>query len=343
MRTKWLALAAGVGTVALGLALYSPGPAQAVIPEVGQASQSNSTVDRLADPKRSAAALDELVRRRDVKTLAQVAESSVDMSARGWAVVGLAKVGGNKAADALLELQSNASHPTLVRTWAAAARVGAAEDLDALRQLAQQRHSFPGLERPLRMQVEALAGSASTEELLALSIDGTFAPIVAPLVMQRADEADLVRLMRRHPEDAVRRQATAFAATMATDNPRSTEVPRLVLDSLALPRRLGDVPWKGGALYVPGLTWGKAESKELVRTLIGWWLLLHANERSSELNQVWNNLYSISLLQRAGYDRSLSANPDQLVRALAKVEGKGNARELLNRIGLAERYGQALR
>ncbi len=318
------------------LALAGGMAAHAVIPEGGGATheQSGTMVERLSDPERSAAALDALVRERDVRTLSEIAESSVDVSARGWAVVGLAKVGGEDAERVLLRIEQDAAHPMLVRTWAAAARVNRADDLEEVRQLANLRYTFPGLDRPLRLRVEALIGTAKLEDLLALSMDGALQPLVMPRILEQADEGGLVTLMYTHPEDAVRRQATAFAGTLATQSPGSTQVPDLILARLTPPRNLDQVPWEGGALYVPGIQWGKDDGRLLIHTLAAWWLLLESQGRSSELNQVWNNLYNYSLLTGAGYDMNLYADPVQLVRAIARVEGTGTAREVLGSVGL---------
>ena len=343
MRTWWW-LVPLCGLVGSGVVVLQPPSAQAVIPEV-QAPSSRGWPDRLADPDRRSEALDQLVRNQDVDTLSAIAQGSFELSARGWAVVGLSRIGGSRVDALLLDLQQTAQYPTLVRTWAAAARVQAASDLDELREMAALQNQFPGLDRPIRLRLDALMGGASLPQLLALSADGTLAQAVAPVVMAEAADRELVELMISHPDDVIRRQAAAFAASKAgTDGDRS-EVPDWVVAALQPPKRLGTVPWDGGALYVPGLSWPKPKAKRLIRALAGWWLLLEANDRGSELNQVWNNLYSYSLLTTAGYDMSLQADPVQLVAAIARVEGKGTAREVLAGVGLARdpRFASVLR
>lgn len=335
MHRWWLM--AGLTTSALALGWTLSRPAVAVIPEVGGAqTRGESVLDRLSDPQRSADALEELVREGDVQTLSEIAEGSVDVAARGWAVVGLSRIDGNASARVLRRIQEGTEHPILVRTWAAAARVDRVSNLDDLQQFAQLQHTFPGLDRPLRLKAESLLGNASLEQLLRMSSDASMAPMVNGVILAQADARGLIELMYTHRDDTIRRQATAFAGNLAGQGARGEEVRELLLEALALPRRLGDVPWKGGALYVPGIQRDQAESRELVRLLAGWWLLLEANKRSGELNQVWNNLYSYQLLTTAGYDMGLSASAEQLVAALVRVEGRGSTRELLAQIGLSD-------
>ena len=322
-RGWWLLVGSLIGVAAT---------AGAVIPEVEQQTTPSGYAARLADPVHREAALEELVRRKNRGVLTEVARGDGDVAARGWAVVGLARVGGEGVDDTLQALHQP-GQPMLVRTWAAAARVGRAERLDDLRELAVLQGQLPALDRPLRLRVEALMGSASVEALLGLSQAPALARVVAPIIVERATGAELVRLMVRHPDDAVRRQAAAFAATKGSGEGRQ-EVADSVTRELGLPRAGSPIPWEGGALYVPGIAWGERDGRRLVRTLMAWWLRLEADGRRDELRPVWNNLYSYQLLTGSGYDMSLQADPRQLVAALVRVEGRGNARELLSRIGL---------
>ncbi|HHO50376.1 MAG TPA: hypothetical protein ENK18_05760 [Deltaproteobacteria bacterium] len=346
MQRWWLVAGLTTSALALGWGLTLSEPAVAVIPEIsGGQTKGETILDKLSDPQRSQAALEALVREGDIQTLSEIAEGSVDTSARGWAVVGLARIGDSASARVLQRIQDGREHPMLVRTWAAAARVGGVEDLDELQRLAQLQHSFPGLDRPLRLKAESLLGGASLEQLLRMSTDGNMAQLVNGVILSRADERGLVELMYHHKDDVVRRQAAAFAGTLATQDPQGSQVHELVLDALALRSRPGDVPWAGGALYVPGIQRDQADSRELVRTLAGWWLQLEASGRGGELKQVWNNLYSYQLLTTAGYDMGLSADPQRLVEALIRVEGEGAVRELLTQIGLGSdrRFSGVLR
>ena len=67
---------------------------------------------------------------------------------------------------------------------------------------------------------------------------------------------------------------------------------------------------------------------------MAWWLWLDTRGRQAETRPVWNNLYSISLLNQAGYQRTIQPNAHSLVGAVVQVEGKAQARALLERVGL---------
>lgn len=299
--------------------------ARADIPELGAAPAHTVEVGQ--------GNVDDLVRHGSVDELARLARTSPDSQVRGWAIVGLSQVGGARADRVLSDLTAP-GEPALVQTWAAAAKIARARSMTELRELASLRGRLPALDRPLRLRIEALASSASVEELLALSQDGALAPAVAPLVMG-APTGQLVRIMFEHPDDAVRRQAAAFLASKGQQGEQDA-VAAEVLAMLAIPRsRSARVPWEGGALFIPGLQWRRAEARTLVKTLIAWWLWLDTRGRQAETRPVWNNLYSVGLLSQAGYDRNLQANPESLVNALARVEGRAGARAVLEQVGLA--------
>jgi hypothetical protein len=332
-------MGAGVA-LALGgaAALWMP-VADAVIPEVGEVGakpqRGGDLVSRLSDPETSADALESVLRSpRALRDLSEVAVADVDASARGWAIVGLTGIEASGAGETLTQVMKDGSNSMLVRTWAAAALVNRADSMDDLRQYAQLQYSYPGLDRPLRLKVEGMLGDASLEELLALSTDGSLAQIVSPAIISMADAGELAELVYTHPDDPVRRQATAF---LGAKHQQGTDVSGLVIDQLRFDKRLDAVPWEGGALYVPGIQWGKDDGQVLITELMAWWLYLEAQgKRSGELNQVWNNLYSYSLLTTCGYDMSLRADAPDLVSRYAKVQGNGAAKELLRRVGLSD-------
>jgi hypothetical protein len=127
-------------------------------------------------------------------------------------------VPGRQADQALSKLVAGNDPNDLVQTWAAAARIGRAETLTEIREVWSQ-HPWPALQRPLQLRTEGLIAGASVEELVRLSTDYNFAAAAGSALAARGDAEQLVDLMYSHPEDSVRRQATALAGGLANQDP----------------------------------------------------------------------------------------------------------------------------
>lgn len=329
-------LASVVAVPALvGLALLAVPDADAVIPEVASATATPPLAQRLADPDLAARALEDALGRSDgTAALTAVARSpEADLTARGWAIVGLTRASGGDLDGVLRQLHEDGSHPGLVRTWAAAARIQRAPDLGALTELAPLMHSFGGLDRPLRLRVEALAEGGDLDELLALSQHGPFAQALAPTILEHGSAA-LVERVYGGDTDLVRRQAAAYVASFAQlGSSKQASAEREVLRLLAFSRKVKDVPWSGGALFVPSTGWQKAEAQELVGELIAWYWWCDKSGRKAELDQLWNNLYSVGLLYTAGYDGNVPRDSAGMLQRYEDVMGAARARDLHSRLG----------
>lgn len=304
------------------------------IPELELAqAPASELADRLADPARAQAALDEALRRPDAEAvLGRVAWSDGDAVARGWAIVGLARVPTDGASERLQALADDPGESPLVRTWAAAGRISRATTLEELGRLAVWQHQgLAALDRPLRLRAETLVGEAPLVDQLRVSQDPSLAALVADRVLA-APARDLVELMYTSPEDTVRRQAAAFAAAKGTRGEDHREVAKAVTAALAF-RRAKAVPWEGGALYVPAVRWKGEDANLLVDALARWFLYLEVVQgKPDAATQVWNNLYSYQLLTACGYDMSLRRG--ELVQAVARVKGTAHARAMLADVGL---------
>jgi hypothetical protein len=62
-----------------------------------------------------------------------------------------------------------------------------------------------------------------------------------------------------------------------------------------------NVPWNGGALFVPGIQWSKEDARKLVGQLIRWNLWCDVRGKTQEQQQIHNNIRSLGLAQAAGY------------------------------------------
>ncbi|MCA9571549.1 MAG: hypothetical protein KC656_27110, partial [Myxococcales bacterium] len=264
---------------------------------------------------------------RGTEKLAEIALEHRDLAARGRAIVGLARAEGSKADTTLEKLRNSGSDEQLVRTWAYAASLQRAPDLSTVLALASEQGRYTGSERAVQLAAGRYLQDASAVELLEMagSVPALNAAI-GPMLLE-VPPAELGALMLTHPNDNVRRQAAAWLGSQATQKGRTDAVARITIDQLRHDPGVGDVPWKGGALYIPGIQWDQKRARELVRTLIQWKLYCERTGKSGEKNQVWNNLRSVQLLQAAGFQNAWP-NDEQVLEEWARIGGKGDVEKL---------------
>ncbi len=330
----------------LVLAALLTGATAGIIPEAEQHRAETRLHDALSDPETAEEALEAVMRRADaLRRLEEVAVHGTDLSARGRAILAIQGIEGDEA-DAVLRALADGDHPELVRTWAAAARVNRAPDLPAYLDLADAYMGrYPALARPFELRAAALLQGADLDELLALvARQPNLAPAAAPLILAAPAER-LVRLMQTHPDDPVRRQAAAYLASKAQrSDSEHREVSRAVRDALAYTRRAERLPWEGGALYVPGIGWQRAEAVDLVRLLILWNLHCDRIGAADAQRQVQNNLRSVQLLRAAGFSNAWpDVNGPEVLVEYGRVAGRKAVEEVLERTGMRDsRWARAL-
>lgn len=118
----------------------------------------------LSNPDTLQAAIQRLIEAgpRAVPTLVDAALTHRDVTTRGWAIHGLAAIESGDARATLEELAADADEDRLIRTWAWAALINQANDLDELSALATEAGGFQALERPISLRAVALAGMPKT-------------------------------------------------------------------------------------------------------------------------------------------------------------------------------------
>ena len=327
--------------------LIGLGAAAGIIPEAEEHHASTSDLHAaLSDPDTAEKALESVLRRSTaLEELEVVALEGSDVSARGRAILAIQGIDG-KRADAVLQTVLGSSAPPLVHSWAAAARINRAQDLDAFLPLAQTYiHQYPATARPIELKAGHLLADADLADMLGLmAVQPQLAAAIAPKVIA-APAADLVDLMQNHGDDQVRRQAAAYLASKAQASKEGHEqVSRAVRSSLAFAPKAKRLPWEGGALYVPGIQWKKSEALDLIRILIQWNLHLGKIEKVNEQRQVQNNLRSVQLLQAATFQNAWPTvgNHEVLVQ-YGQIEGRTAVQKLLAEQGLLESpWAQAL-
>lgn len=314
--------------------------AQAPVPDL---------VRQLADPAKVESALAGLVAAGAAAVPHLVGEASEgrDLTARGWAIVCLSRIGGAGVEERLRALHDDAEEPPLVRTWAAAARVRLADSTQGILALAQLLPRYPALNRPIGKRLQTLLARGRPaewiEEVLELSakVPMLSRPLTYPIL--GVGGGTLTRVLVTSSRQSARRQAAAYLATLASTD---STVARAVADAYRFDAGALRVPWHGGALFVPGLDWQRRDARALVGNLIRWHLWCERRGKRAEQNQIHNNIRSLRLAQAAGYQSPgwHPATTEAWLRVWGKVVGKEELAELLREQGVDDdpRYRKIL-
>jgi hypothetical protein len=317
-------------TVALALALALAADAEP--------KKNAALVAELADAEKSQAALDELVSRKEaaVGDLIGAAVEAKDLTTRGWAIVGLSRVGGKAAEKTVKKLTDDVKQPQLVRTWAAAAQIEMASDLETLVALAGLPQQFPAANRPYTMRITALAASAKKSVgamILLASTNYSLQPQLAEAILA-AGEDPLARAMLADGNPSVRQMAAAYLGTLAQKNGKAGNelVGGAVVRALAFKPDAASVPWKGGPLYLPNIGWDKTMGKQLAGQLIAWDVFVATRGDVPTHVQITNNLNSPPLAAAAGYSalgNYAQRSAKDWVKVWKQVAGADAARKIL--------------
>lgn len=315
-----------------GLALASGG---SLIPELGASTPgvAPSSV-RLNDKDTADAIIESLVRSGTAGTqrLVELALEG-EIAERGRAIIGLARAEGSLADDALERLRTRGSEPQLVKTWAYAASLQRAKSTDDVMALAKMQSSYPGSERAVQLAMAGRFDDASGPQLLELLVSNpAMAATLGPLLLE-VPVPELAQIMLTHEDDPMRRQAAAWLAAQAQQRGQRDQVARATLAQLQHDPRVKEVPWIGGALYIPGIDWDQKQARSLVRTLIQWQLYCKRTGKSAQTNQVGNNLRSVTLLQKAGF-KNRWPNDEQVLEEWARIGGISDVNKLLAEQGM---------
>jgi hypothetical protein len=279
-------------------------------------------ISALGDARQADAAIAELV-----------ARGGDAVPARGRAILALSAIDDPRVNDALLSIQDDTGDASLVRTWAAAARIRRAKTLDDVLGFAPLLSTFPALERPISLQVEA-----RSEELG--DIAGALRLIEAsPQLGQVLNDAilgagaePLVEAMLTGPTQEVRRLAAGYLATLGQ---RDASTADAVARGLAFRIGAEQVPWAGGPLYVPSMGWSEKSARAAVGGLVSWFVFTSEEGMQTERQQVFNNLQSINLIRPAGLSRA-SNDARQLLLDWGGVVGREGIEKILAEQGLTD-------
>jgi hypothetical protein len=305
----------------------------------------------LGDGKKAPAAAKQLIRKGApiVRKLLDVAFDDSDPVRRGWALVCVGEIGDTSADKELKQLHDNPNHSLLVRTWAAAVRIKlAGQNSKRLLALASLANRFPATKRPLGKQLMmAFArqkGAKAVESMLtAATRMYSLRSALAGAILAKGPKP-LVRLMATSPNQAVRRLAAGYVASLAAKDPQT--VAKLVVKAYRFRRRAQRVPWAGGPLFVPGMRWQQKSARRLAASLIRWHVWADVKGENSLKRQIHNNLRSLSFARAAGYRSPgwSQATTERWLRIWKDTVGAAKVRALLLEQGYSvfRRYRQVL-
>lgn len=290
----------------------------------GRAEQASTRIAS-AGPAAVDALLDEVV-------------DSEDLRIRGWAIVTLAQIGGQAADKGLAAIHGSSTENNLVRTWAAAARVSMAADVEALLALQSLPQTFPAVARPFGTRAAAFVRGARTTEDVerALLISNRIPQArqhVQPALMTMSTRR-LVRAMMRSKNVQARRLAASYLGGKAAS--KDSDVAQRTLAALAFDPDDSTVPWQGGALFLPAITWSKEDGTRLADQLMRWFVWADAAGNAGLQQQIHNNLRTGPLAKVAGYvSPSWNATTvEEWLVAWGRVVGKAHIKRILREQGL---------
>lgn len=295
-------------------------------------SAHSALIRALGHPQSAAEAREKLASlgKPALGSLQDAALLSTDPVVQGWAVEVISHIDDERADRTLELIHGRENVSKLVRTWAAAARVRSANSLESLAELSQLASTFPALKRPLGLRAAELVGpNSSAAELITLAnATPALAQAFGPAILSKG-APPLMDIVLRGTEDPLRRTAAGYVGALGGQGQR---VAKIVAAHYAFTPNPKGVPWQGGALYVPNLTWQKEDARVLVSHLIEWHLYCDLKGLSGEQRQLYNNLRSIQLYRPAGLTQ-VHNNTHGLLHALSGIIGRDKVQSMLARHG----------
>lgn len=240
-----------------------------------------------------------------INALLKIVRTGEELPQRGWAIAALAEIGGTDIDEYLLDIHADEAKEMIVRTWAAAARVSMTRSVNGLIEKAQLISKFPALGRPIGMRLVEQMSKEGEEVDPEQMIQATLRvpqlqQSLAAAIMAFGPEK-LTNVLYNCGENNVRQTAAGYLGSLANAG-EGQKVADQIIGAVKFDPQANDVPWKGGALFIPNIQWDKENSTALVGNLVRWHVWCDMNDRAEEQQQIHNNLRSMSLVQAAGYN-----------------------------------------
>ena len=194
-----------------------------------------------------------------------------------------------------------------------------------------------GIGRTIGKRLLAIVGdgkSASVEDLIGLGFQvPNLSQTLAAPILAKGPEA-LAQAMATAKNQATRRQAAGFLATLALQG--RNDVASAVTAAYQFDPESRAIPWRGGPLFVPAISWKKTEAHDLARNLIKWFVFCERYDLNAEKRQLHNNLRSIQLARAAGYRPASTPALDEWLKAWKQAYGTSELSEILQEQGIAK-------
>ncbi len=290
--TPWLLLIIGISA---GAAILGAGGTRLAWGQQRAGTSLDKMLAALAHGDTAEQAMPALIAlgERAIDPLLDEVVDNKSMILKGWAIVTLSEIGGERVDRELRKLHDDNRTHMLVRTWAAAARVKMAKDDRDLARLQNLASRFPALRRPLSMRrVEILAtmqGEKGVEAMLLASMNsGQLRNQLQPVILARGS-APLIDAMVRSGNQGIRRMAAGYLGAL----PNQGEVIDRVIEVYRFRPKAQQVPWQGGPLFLPSVRWSQKQARTLADHLIRWHLWADLRKDESAKRQIHNNLISL--------------------------------------------------
>lgn len=284
-------------------------------------------INLLDEPERSKEALKRLEERGLAAypyLIARYKNEEASVTERGYCLALLTENPDHNVEKAVWEVASKGGSP-LVKLWSQAALVSLAESPKELLALVDQQYAkkhgnpdYPNrvipingeLQRPVALKLMEWDSKLTLEQRLRFmgvaqrsgqpsNVSPTILMVIAPS-LKDAKISDLVHLMFSSDGQEVRRLSAALLAGFKGDKRKA--VFASVMEKLQVNSKAKNVPWAGGALFLPQFSsMNKSEAQELITGLTRWsvWTDLHETP-VAQVKPLENNLRSYSLWTAAG-------------------------------------------
>ncbi len=303
-------------------------------------------IDKLSDIESSKQAVQQLVN-QDQKALPRlvklVQNNENKLRVRGWGIVALSRIDGEKATKTLYKLKKDGSHSRMIRTLAAAALVRRSDSMDDLEPKLDWAEEFPSLLRPIRLTLKRLNKGnrfrVDTHLVRLASRNRTLRNLLDETIVGFGAKR-LAKVLLDARGISVRRTAAAFLGSIARQNGAGSVISSL-MERLKFRTGAENVPWEGGPLFLPGVQWQKVKKKagKLVHTLIEWkvWVAERNDLDKKKIDgQINNSLFNAGLRQAVGHPR-MRLSAVEWLRVWRRLAGPLAVRKILLKQGLTNK------
>ncbi len=268
-------------------------------------ARTATLIAKLGNSKTSKAAVEALVKRgnRAVDDLVDFVVDSETTPARGWAIVALGRIGGERARAALRQLAARSNSSDVVGSWTRAALVAASRTEKELLEMSNLVAGFPAVQKPYAekltpMLLSKTGGRDRAAKLLGLmSTQPSLRAAIGQAVMKLSTRDLVMAMIGAKSDNNVRRMAAATLGSVAATR---KDVPRELLRALRFRPNAENPPWGTQALFIPGITFDQKQARALIDVLLRWHLWADINGETGIQTQIHNNLRSNRLVNAAG-------------------------------------------